>query len=434
MDICRWKRLKVLVVAASYPYPGSMVSGSFNEKSVLALAEHCNAVEVLVPRPYAPPILSSLSPRWRGYARIVGQEVRSGVPVYRPAYLQIPRVGGAFWTDPWAFFWCRRTAIEMHRRVGFDGIISFDLVGAGGMAWRLGHELGIAATGWGTGGDMRVPAASSHGRVLIRSLRNLDVIFYQSHELLEKAASLLGLTPDHLPPDRHVVLYRGIKAPPSLPRTEVRRRIRGEWGVNDDQVVVLSIGRITRQKGLFELLEAISLTVARGCKVICVMIGAQPSLDETAIVQRKLDETPTLKEHARIMPACSPDRVWEYLCAADIFAFPSHREGMPNALLEAMAMGVPSIAFGIPPVLEIEAGTGGVVVVPPLDAASFAEAIWRLAAFPDDRTRIGERGSIRVADRFMVQKNVAEAVRRLAQVVAAKRTSASKSTARLSHQ
>jgi glycosyltransferase involved in cell wall biosynthesis len=38
-----------------------------------------------------------------------------------------------------------------------------------------------------------------------------------------------------------------------------------------------------------------------------------------------------------------------------MFAFTSHHEGMPNSLLEAMAMGVPAIAFAIPPVVELEA-------------------------------------------------------------------------------
>ena len=62
-----------------------------------------------------------------------------------------------------------------------------------------------------------------------------------------------------------------------------------------------------------------------------------PAFDETNSVQKKLDQTPNLKERVKLLPACSPDQTWEYLCAADIFAFPSQQrfEGMPNSLLEA---------------------------------------------------------------------------------------------------
>ena len=130
-----------------------------------------------------------------------------------------------------------------------------------------------------------------------------------------------------------------------------------------------------------------------------------------------------LRDRVLLLPACKPDRVWHYLCAADIFAFPSHEEGMPNSLLEAMIMGIPAIAFAIPPVREIEAGTGALITVPTLNTELFSEAILRLAASPAQRIYIGERGRSRVMDRFMVQKNMAEVVERLAHLVRQRRTS-----------
>src|SRR5262245_13212091 len=145
----------------------------------------------------------------------------------------------------------------MHSRIRFDAILSFDLIGAGGTAWRLGRELGIPAGGWATGGDMRLSAASSYRRILIQAIERLDIVFYQSHEFLEKAADLLGVTLGQILRDKHMVLPRGIEVPPSLPTTEIRDRTRKEWGVINDEVIVLFIGRITREKGMFELLEAV---------------------------------------------------------------------------------------------------------------------------------------------------------------------------------
>jgi glycosyltransferase involved in cell wall biosynthesis len=123
-----------------------------------------------------------------------------------------------------------------------------------------------------------------------------------------------------------------------------------------------------------------------------------------------LNGSPNLNSRAKLLPACPPNKVWEYLCAADIFAFASHREGMPNSLLEAMVMRVPSVAFAIPPVVEIEAGRGGLVKVPPFDVNIFAEEILRLAASPHERAHIGEKGKAEILSRFMVRRSMGTAL------------------------
>ena len=78
----------------------------------------------------------------------------------------------------------------------------------------------------------------------MRAVERLDMVFYQSHELLERTAELLDVAPRELSSQRHIALPRGIPAPPSLARAEIRSRIRRAWGIPDDQVLILSIGRV----------------------------------------------------------------------------------------------------------------------------------------------------------------------------------------------
>jgi glycosyltransferase involved in cell wall biosynthesis len=383
----------------------------------MALRDLCDAVEVLSPRPYVPPLLSLLMPRWKSYAQIPAHEAKNGVPVYRPAYLQIPWIGGALCADRSAFLCCRRMARRMHKHTQFDVILSFDLASTGGLAWRIGKDLGIPASGWATGSDVRHLPNSPYGISVSRAIRRLDVVFYQSHELLEKAANLSNTSPQKMSSEKHIVLPRGIPAPPALRHAAVRSRIREAWGIAEDQVLVLNIGRICRGKGVFELLEAISTSIDENSRITCLIIGSTPGFDETIAVQEMLMRMPRLANHVRLLPACSPDEVWEFLCAADIFAFASQQEGMPNSLLEAMAMGVPSVAFAIPSVLEIENGAGGLITVPTFDVRLFSKAIINLAAYPEDRIRIGQQGQAQVLDRFMVRKNMARALERLSRLV-----------------
>jgi teichuronic acid biosynthesis glycosyltransferase TuaC len=410
--------MKLLVVASNYPYEGNRFSGIFNERSVEALSEYCESVTVLAPRPYVPALISALpASRWQAYARSNAHAVTNGVAVHRPGYLHLPRFGSAFWHDQSTFFFSRGTARKLHARYRFDAILSFSLTMAGSMAWRLSRDLGIPASGWATGSDIRAAKGTPAHRSIARTIENLDLVFYQSRELLETAAMITGISSDVLLAKKHVVLSRGIPEPPPLPRAEIRKRERASLKIGNDEILVLFVGRVVRKKGMMELLEAMSIAVRNNAALKCVIVGSKPAFDDTTAVENALDEKPGLREHVKLLPECDPEKVWEYLCAADIFAFPSHREGMPNSLLEAMAMGVPALAFAIPPVVELDDGSGALVAVRPLDTQSFARALVRLAASPTERHAVGAKGKAKVLENFMVRTSMAKVLDHLSRLV-----------------
>ena len=409
--------MNILVIAADYPKPLRETAGIFNERSVIALRRYCDHVEVLVPRPYAPAGICSWVPRWSIYARTPSRQMSAGITVHRPGIPIVPRLGSAFWLDRGAFLWCRRKVAALHRKIRFDAILSFDLAGAGGIAWRMGRHLGVPASGWATGGDVRQSAGSMSYAALRRTLESLNVVFYQSQELRGIAARILEVPAAELSASRHIVLPRGIPAPPSLCRSEARASVRRQWGVREDQIVVLSIGRVSREKGIPDLIEAVSLAIDRNPKIVCIVVGASPAFDESEAIRRHLSTTPRLQGHVKIFPACDPAEVWKHFCGGDIFAFTSRHEGMPNSLLEAMAMGLPAIAFAIPPVAEIRGATDALVAVDPFDSVQFSDAVLRLAGCEQERRRIGRIGHDRVMDRFMIDSSMKSAVRRLEQEV-----------------
>ena len=288
------KVMKILVVVSNYPHPGHRFSGIFNERSVDALKEHCELVAVLAPRPYVPNVLTNFLPvgRWEAYAEAKSFEVRNGVPVYRPPYLQLPRVAASFWQDRGAYLCCVGTVRKLHARHKFDAILSFGLDGSGGLAWRLARRLGIPVAVWATGSDIRKPEGTAAHESVLRTLRNADLVIYQSRELLEIAARITNASPLSLSSKRHIVLSRGIPEPPILPTDELRKRERATLGIGSDEILVLFIGRVTRPKGMFELLEAMALVSSQNAKIKCVIVGSKPSFDETALLEKKLNETP----------------------------------------------------------------------------------------------------------------------------------------------
>jgi glycosyltransferase involved in cell wall biosynthesis len=95
-----------------------------------------------------------------------------------------------------------------------------------------------------------------------------------------------------------------------------------------------------------------------------------------------------------------------WLAALDVFVLSSDWEGMSNALLEAMAAGLPVVATAVggTPEVVVDGVTG--LLVPPHDPISLAEAIVRLLDAPDLRRQMGQAGRERVKKSFTVERMV----------------------------
>jgi teichuronic acid biosynthesis glycosyltransferase TuaC len=409
-DCSVFHKVNILVVSSNYPHAGHPYSGAFNEKLAGVMTRLGAGVVVLSPKPYVPPLLSNLVPRWKAYGRAAKFDLRNGIHIYRPTYPQIPHFGSGLSADWLAFLWCWSMAKKLHSRLIFDAVLALDMMGPGVMGWRIAKMLGIRSGSWIY---CSIPLTSSYNRAIAGAIRGSNVVFYQNGELLNEAASLLGLKHSEMSADRHLVLSHGIPVPPELSWRETRERVRGSLEIAEDHILVLSTGRVTRQKGVFDLLGAMSIAAARHPKLACVWVGSMPSFDDTAGVEKVLEANHNLNKRFRILPACRPEHIWEYLCAADIFAFTSHSEGMPNSLLEAMAAGLPSVAYAIPAVSEIQSGTESLMLVSLFDTSALAECISTLAISSEKREKLGKAARARVMDRFMATKNMTVALTEL---------------------
>jgi glycosyltransferase involved in cell wall biosynthesis len=175
-------------------------------------------------------------------------------------------------------------------------------------------------------------------------------------------------------------------------------------------LLVLSLGRLSKAKGAGELLQAFAVAASACDTLHLVLVGAMPAFDDSQLVMTMIERDSRLRGRVTVRPACSPDEVSDFYYSADIFAFASPREGMPNALLEAMAAGLPAVAFAIPAVKEIDGGEECLLTIPPLDCEAFAHAILRLAGSPQRRRELASKGSRAVRARFNIEVNVERAL------------------------
>jgi glycosyltransferase involved in cell wall biosynthesis len=187
-------------------------------------------------------------------------------------------------------------------------------------------------------------------------------------------------------------------------------------GADERASVALYLGRIAEAKGVFELARAVLNARSAAPQLICWLVGAKEGYDQSDTLRSVLDRAGG-RAAVRVLPACAPEKIWQYFAAADFFVFPSHGEGMPNSLLEAMSAGLAAIAYAIPAVEEIDDGNAAVLKVAPRDQSALSEAIVKFATQTQTRAEFARRGSACVRARFQASDRMAEAAQRIAALV-----------------
>ncbi len=145
------------------------------------------------------------------------------------------------------------------------------------------------------------------------------------------------------------VIYAGVDCR-SLARPEARLEIREEFGFPADSTVVLHLGRIMTPKNHDRLLSIFAALVGRGGSYRLLMAGRQDDGDLASRLRSKAEGLGVLD---KVVFAGLRTDVQRLLIGADIMIFPSVWEGMPGAVLEAAAAGIPVLSSDIPGSLEI---------------------------------------------------------------------------------
>lgn len=200
------------------------------------------------------------------------------------------------------------------------------------------------------------------------------------------------------------------------PRTHVIHNasmLRADAPANPAALRVLAVGRFVAQKGVDLLLRAWPEVLRAQPDASLRIVGDGPERDALHALAGELGVEGRVQ-----WCAPTPDIARHYREAA-VFVLPSRYEGMPLALLEAQALGVPSVAFDCPtgPAEILDDETG--VLVPPGDVPALAAALARLLADPALRARMGRAAIARSRSRFSPEAHDARWIALVREVAAA---------------
>jgi len=184
----------------------------------------------------------------------------------------------------------------------------------------------------------------------------------------------------------------------------VRAEFQNQLRIPTGDPVILFVGSFSPEKNPDVLFEAWLSLFERGVRSTLVLVGATQGpyyeIDagiadriKSKVAKRGVGESVVFVEAA--------DNIEHYFRAADVFALPTAREGLPNVLLEAMASGVPPVITrleGVTDWIVTPGVTGELVAV--VDSKDFADAIEGLLASPERREAMGAAARAHVAAHF----------------------------------
>ncbi|WP_243040992.1 glycosyltransferase family 4 protein [Dyella sedimenti] len=370
-------RLRLLIVTNLFPTPWDPQRGAFNRQQFEQLGQH-HDVDVLTAVSFAE---------------------RKGEPV-------APVAVKGLRTDEFVFYYPPRIGRSLHalcfllslwwqrgrrlRAAGYDCVLASwgypDAVAAGWLARRLRIPYVVKVHG----SDLNVQAERALQRPQIRAaLRGARAVVAVSRALAGKAIGL------GVPAARVHVLYNGVD--PALFHPGDRARARAKLSLPSGAPLILYVGNLKASKGCDDLLEAFPAVLDAQPGAHLVFVGDGPSgmpLRERAAALGCLHRVSWAGKVAH-------GQLAGWFRAADLLCLPSHNEGVPNVVLEAMACGTPVVASRVGGIPEVVPGDAG-ILVPPRDRAALSAALVEATRRPWDGTRIAAH-----AARFRWDDNIA---------------------------
>ena len=209
----------------------------------------------------------------------------------------------------------------------------------------------------------------------------------------------LAVTGEGIRPERVTLIPNGVSLPPTGAFSQEKiDQIRQALDIQTDVPVLISVGRLSRQKGHRYLLEAMPSVLERFPQAVLLIVGDGPQRAELE------QQAQGLGIDASVRFLGTRDDVYQLLAAADVFVLPSVSEGMPMALLEALGMGVAVVASNLTGIADVvEDGCHGLLTAPG-KPDSLASAVIRLLEDDTLRANLSQNGRQLVRREYTVDR------------------------------
>ncbi len=342
--------MRVLVLSSVYPSATIPTRGIFVHERTRHLSS-VDQIEVVAPVSWFP--LNRLL-RGKDRALVPAAEVRDGVRVSHPRFLSIPRVGKSL--DGLLYFASVLPALlRLRRRFRFDLIDAHFAYPDGLAGILLGRLFDVPVVVTLRGTEVRMARSRLRRPQAALVVRRAARVIAVSQSLADLAVSLGA------PPDRVRVIPNGVDG--SRFRAGPKAHARKRLGLPADRPLIVSVGGLTERKGHHRVIAALPRLLLRHPGALFAAVGGPSVEGNVEPLLRRLAAELDLEGHVLLPGATPHEEIATWLQAADLFCLATANEGRPNAVMEALACGVPVVTTDVGGNREIvEPGRDGLLV------------------------------------------------------------------------
>lgn len=345
-------KLRVLAITRIFPNRLEPLACPFQRQQFVALSKYAN-VTVMAAIPTFPGA-QWLAPKHRvsRLCRLPEHDIIDGLPVIHPRIPFLPRVGPLLSACNAPLYaaglWPHWKPFKHRFDVILGAFLFPDAWAAGQMATWLGLPYVVKAHGT----DVNVTARSRWITPMIRNtLRNAHAAIAVSRPMVDSLITL-GASSEHV---HHIP--NGVDRKLFAPQNKALARQRLGWSPHHKRL--LFVGRLEKEKGLVELLEAHRILQETSHPSLSLVIAGAGSL-QNSLARRAQSNPDILCTGAR-----PPEEIALFLAACDVLVLPSWAEGTPNVILEAFAAGRPVVACNVGGIPDVVCqGKNGFLVAP----------------------------------------------------------------------
>ena len=169
-----------------------------------------------------------------------------------------------------------------------------------------------------------------------------------------------------------------------------------------DHLKLVCTGRMVAAKGHRILLEALALLSAEGIAFTCTLIGDGPERKFLESLASKMG----IADRIRFLGAMAHQPTLAEVAQADVFVLASFAEGLPVALMEAMALGVPCVSTTIAAIPELIENRRNGMLVPPANSEALYLALKELAGDAEFRRQLGQQARVTAEEHYNLARNL----------------------------
>jgi glycosyltransferase involved in cell wall biosynthesis len=262
---------------------------------------------------------------------------------------------------------------------------------------KLGKLLGRREPQWMADVPLSIMASTSTPAELRRSAYLSKTTICVSNALRDSLVNDFGF-----PARKLKTIHNGVSLSEFVPGESGGSEVRQKLGLDRDEFVLVCVARLSAQKGIDILLQAMARVVREGVHCKCIIVGDGPL--EEQLCEQALE----LGLSGHVFFEGFHEDVRPYLRAGSAFILTSHREGLPLSILEAMACGLPCVVTNVGGNAEAVTNQVHGLVVPPGSVDAVADAISYLVTHSRERAQMARMARARVCETFDIENAMAE--------------------------